>query len=640
MKTIFSGARQDILASIVVFLVALPLCMGIAIASGAPVAAGLITGIVGGLIVGFFSGAPLQVSGPAAGLTVIVYQIIADHGLETLGITVLVAGVIQLIAGLLKYGRWFRAVSPAVVYGMLAGIGVLIFASQTHVMVDDSPKGSGLTNLLSIPGALAKGLPLPEVHSHEQRTEERAFLQDYGNLHEQQVQIRELAAEQIPHDDTTQPLSPESLQQLKLIGAKQNAIQINFTELTAELNKTRVVASAANPEALQKSLQSTPEILASARKALDRGDPQNIIDTQAAAEQSIVRLLSLLMNHDWAAKLGLLTIVLLVAWKAIPIKKLRIVPAPLFAVIVVTALATIYKIPVLYVEVPTNLWSEIHLPSWVVFDTTPWSVFLGSGIVLAVVASAETLLCATAVDQMQTHTRTEYNRELVGQGIGNMLCGLLGALPMTGVIIRSSANVTAGARTRLSTILHSVWLLIFVSFLAFLLRLIPTAALAAILVYTGYKLVDIKAIKNLKKYGWGEVVIYFATLGTIVCTDLLTGVITGIVLSAMKLLHTFSHLETELHIDQDARQAHLQLCGAATFMRLPLLAEKLERVPQNYELHVDFEKLNHIDHACLDLLMTWARQHEETGGTLIIDWESLRTGLRRNKERPQKVGRS
>ena len=111
--------------------------MGIAIASGAPVAAGLITGIVGGLIVGFFSGAPLQVSGPAAGLTVIVYQIIADHGLETLGITVLVAGVIQLIAGLLKYGRWFRAVSPAVVYGMLAGIGVLIFASQTHVMVDD-----------------------------------------------------------------------------------------------------------------------------------------------------------------------------------------------------------------------------------------------------------------------------------------------------------------------------------------------------------------------------------------------------------------------------------------------------------------------------------------------------------------------
>ena len=234
-----SGSRQDILASIVVFLVALPLCMGIAIASGAPVAAGLITGIVGGLIVGFISGAPLQVSGPAAGLTVIVYQIIADHGLETLGITVLVAGLIQLVAGLLKYGRWFRAVSPAVVYGMLAGIGVLIFASQTHVMVDDSPKGSGLDNLLSIPGALAKGLPIPEMHSNEQRSEERAFLQEYGNLHEEQVQIRELASEQIPHDDKTHPLNTTSLGQLKLISAKQDALQMNFTELTTELKKQR-----------------------------------------------------------------------------------------------------------------------------------------------------------------------------------------------------------------------------------------------------------------------------------------------------------------------------------------------------------------------------------------------------------------
>lgn len=628
----FSAPRQDFLASIVVFLVALPLCMGIAIASGAPVAAGLITGIVGGLIVGFISGAPLQVSGPAAGLTVIVYQIIADHGLETLGITVLVAGLIQLVAGLLKYGRWFRAVSPAVVYGMLAGIGVLIFASQTHVMVDDSPKGSGLDNLLSILGALAKGLPIPEMYSNEQRSEERAFLQEYGNLHEEQVQIRELASEQIPHDDKTHPLNTTSLGQLKLISAKQDALQMNFTELTTELKKTEVVVSAANPEALQKELQRTPEILAAAHKALMEGDPQKIIDTQAAAQHSIEQLLSLLINHDWAAKIGLLTIVLLVAWKAIPVKKFQFVPAPLFAVIVVTALATIYKIPVLYVEVPENLWSEIHFPSWVVFQSTPWSVILGSGILLAAVASAETLLCANAVDQMQTHTRTQYDSELAGQGVGNIICGILGALPMTGVIVRSSANVTAGARTRLSTILHGLWLLIFVFFLSFVLRLIPTAALAAILVYTGYKLVDIKMIKKLKTHGWGEVFIYFATLGTIVCTDLLTGVITGIVLSAIKLLHTFSHLEIELSCDATTKTAHLKLEGAATFIRLPLLSEELERVPRNYELHVDFEKLNHIDHACLDLLMTWARQHERTGGRLIIDWETLHTSLNRTRE--------
>ena len=630
----FSSPKQDFLASIVVFLVALPLCMGIAIASGAPVATGLITGIVGGLIVGVLSGAPLQVSGPAAGLTVIVYQIIQDHGLESLGITVLVAGLLQLVAGLLKYGRWFRAVSPAVVYGMLAGIGVLIFASQTHVMVDDNPKGSGLDNLLSIPSALAKGLPIPEIHSSDQRTAERAFLQAYGNIHEQQVQIRESAAEKIPHDQsepTDAPTDPEpepSTADFESIAADQTALKLEFEKLTAELKNTQVVSSAANPKALQKSIDQAPGILEAAESALRAGDTKKIAETQIAAQQNLENLLSLMMNHDWAAKIGLLTIVLLVVWNAIPIKKLRLVPAPLFAIVLVTALATIYKIPVLYVEVPENLWSEVHFPSWVVIGSTPWTVFLGSGIVLAVVASAETLLCATAVDQMQSHTRTAYNKELVGQGVGNIVCGFLGALPMTGVIVRSSANVNAGGRTRLSTILHGVWLLIFVSLLAFVLRLIPTAALAAILVYTGYKLVNVQAIKNLRKHGWGEVVIYFATLGTIVCTDLLTGVITGIVLAAMKLLHSFSHLETDLDINTAEKTARLKLEGAATFIRLPALAAELERVPRGFELHVDFEQLHQIDHACLDLLMNWAKQHEGTGGSLIIDWESLQTGTR------------
>ena len=230
---------------------------------------------------------------------------------------------------------------------------------------------------------------------------------------------------------------------------------------------------------------------------------------------------------------------------------------------------------------------------------------------------------------MQTHTRTQYDKELAAQGIGNMICGLFGALPMTGVIVRSSANVEAGGRTRLSTILHGAWLLIFVALLAFILRMIPTAALAAMLVYTGYKLINFKAIRDLRKYGWGEVVIYFATLGTIVCTDLLTGVITGIVLSAFKLLYKFSHLDVQLEIDIPMRTATLKLEGAATFIRLPILAAELEKVPDDVELHVDFERLNHIDHACLDLLSNWAKQHEGNGGTLIVDWDSLHSNLHR-----------
>src|SRR5262245_16024004 len=158
--------KDDVLASVVVFLVALPLCMGIAIASGLPPAAGIVTGIIGGLIVGVLSGSPLQVSGPAAGLSVLVWELVREHSPGTLGLIVLLAGAIQLAAGLLQLGQWFRAVSPAVIGGMLAGIGVLIFASQFHVMVDDAPKGGGLENLLAIPEAIWKGVAPPDGSSH------------------------------------------------------------------------------------------------------------------------------------------------------------------------------------------------------------------------------------------------------------------------------------------------------------------------------------------------------------------------------------------------------------------------------------------------------------------------------------------
>src|SRR5262245_56977268 len=149
----------DLPASFVVFLVALPLSMGIAIASGAPVTAGLVTGIVGGIVAGLLAGAPLQVSGPAAGLTVIVYQCIQEYGIEELGVVVLLAGASQVLAGLFGLGQWFRAVSPAVVQGMLAGIGILIVGSQFHVMVDDRPKQKGWENLFTIPEAIAKAVP-------------------------------------------------------------------------------------------------------------------------------------------------------------------------------------------------------------------------------------------------------------------------------------------------------------------------------------------------------------------------------------------------------------------------------------------------------------------------------------------------
>jgi MFS superfamily sulfate permease-like transporter len=160
--------------------------------------------------------------------------------------------------------------------------------------------------------------------------------------------------------------------------------------------------------------------------------------------------------------------------------------------------------------------------------------------------------------------------------------------------------------------------------------MVPTSALAAILVYTGYKLINPKVVKELWQFGKGEVAIYAATVAVIVGKDLLAGVLTGVVLSGIKLLYTFSHLKIRLTSDDEGRMATLSLYGSATFIRLPKLAARLEQVPASTELHVDMTHLDYIDHACLDLLMSWARQHEATGGKLVIDWDSMHARFRRD----------
>jgi MFS superfamily sulfate permease-like transporter len=510
---------RDLLASVVVFLVALPLCMGVAIASGAPPAQGLLTGIIGGIVVGLLGGSPLQVSGPAAGLTVLVWEFLrpyqgaseGDRGLAQLGLAVLLAGALQLALGLLKMGQWFRAVSPAVVHGMLAGIGLLIFASQFHVMVDDDPKGSGLQNLIAIPEAVVKGLT--------------------------------------PSDSTT---------------------------------------------------------------------------------------------HHLAAFVGVVTLLVLAGWKALAPGRLQLVPAPLLAVTCGTAIAVGLGLPVERVELPP-LASMLHLPAFAeLAHGVDWGV-VKTGVAIAFIASAETLLCATAVDQLHRGPRTKYDKELAAQGVGNMLCGLLGGLPMTGVIVRSAANVEAGAKTRLSAVLHGVWLLLAVLLLGPLLARIPTAALAAVLVYTGYKLMDPKHVRQLLRTSKGEVAICVATFLTIVATDLLTGVVVGVGLSLARLVYAFSRLSVRLEADPLAGRTVMYLRGAATFIRLPKLAATLEQVPPSTELHVHFEGLSHIDHACLDLLLNWEKQHEATGGSLVIDWEDLGARFRHfgnyDGGRAVKVGR-
>lgn len=623
-RTIGNLVKHDLLASIVVFLVALPLCMGIAIASGAPIASGLISGIVGGLVVGLFAGSPLQVSGPAAGLTVIVYDIIQRHGLEMFGLVVLFAGGLQLVAGSLKLGQWFRAVSPAVIQGMLAGIGVLIFASQFHVMFDNQPKGSGVENLATIPQTISQAFVRPEVSDLSDRQFRTEKLKQIGELHRQQSEIREAIAERLPgrEDASVSDSSVAGEAALTVWIHSQAEVASRLETAVAELMRFTPEGGGYDTEGVHRAATDALAACRGAMRDLQASSP-GIAQSQQQAVEAIAGLLGRLKNHHLAAMVGVLTILLIIGWQSLAPKKLKVVPAPLIAVVVVTILTATRALPVLYVEVPESLWEDVNLLTFGHTVGVPWGAVLQMAIVLAVVASAETLLCATAVDQLHQGPRTQYDKELTAQGIGNMVCGMLGALPMTGVIVRSSANVQAGARTRLSTVLHGLWLLLFVVALGSMLRMIPTASLAAILVYTGYKLVNVKAVRKLWQCGKSEVAIYAATLVAIVVKDLLTGVIVGIALSAVKLLYTFSRLTTDLKLSRAGRKAVLSLDGTATFIRLPKLAAVLERVPQDAELHVDLQHLAYIDHACLELLITWAKQHESVGGRLVIDWDSL-----------------
>lgn len=496
---------RDFLASIVVFLVALPLCMGVAIASGAPPALGLITGIVGGLVVGNIAGSPLQVSGPAAGMAVLVFQLVNEHGLLMLGVVGLIAGALQLVAGALKMGQWFRAISPSVIHGMLAGIGVLIFVSQLHVMLDDTPRASGLENIAAIPSAFVKIFPMD------------------GSV------------------------------------------------------------------------------------------------------------------HHLAAMAGVITILAIVLWNRFKPKKLALLPGPLLGVIIGTIVAITFALPITLVELPATLAGGLNIPTGEALAGFTNPDILTLGLVFAFVASAETLLCATAIDKMHIGARTDYDKELRAQGIGNMICGGLGALPMTGVIVRSAANVEAGATTRISAVLHGAWLLLAVAAFPFILNEIPTSVLAAILVYTGYKLVNVAQIRKIAEFGKQELVIYFATLIGVVTIDLLTGVILGFVLATLKLVYTFSHLDIRREHDAPAGRVDLWLTGSATFFSIPQLGKALESSPFGSEVHIHVEKLDYIDHACLEMLSSWEKLHQSTGGTLVVEWSELVERYGRRSESPSKT---
>jgi MFS superfamily sulfate permease-like transporter len=481
MLKAFSGGTlsRDFTASIVVFLVAMPLCMGIAIASGVPPEKGLVTGIIGGIVVGLLAGSPLQVSGPAAGLAVIVFEIVQQQGLSALGPILILAGAIQVIAGLLRVGGWFRAISPAVVHGMLAGIGVLIVVGQFHVLFDDKPLSSGLANLLAMPGQI------------------------FG-----------------------------------------------------------------------------------------------------------------LTNQDaaMAFAVGLVTIGGMIGWEKIRPASMKLLPGALVGVVLATLVAFFLGLPVARVAVPESIMSAVILPEGNLFAQMMTPSVITTAVAIAFIASAETLLSAAAVDRMHDGVRTNYNRELSAQGVGNLLCGFAGALPMTGVIVRSSANVQAGGKTRLSTILHGIWILGFVALLPWLLREIPMAALAGILVVTGVRLVSLDHAKHLlHRYGPLPAVVWAATLVTVVTTDLLTGVLVGIGLSLLEMLPHVRRLGLKIDETSWDNKHEVALDGTASFFSLPGLSARLEALPAGRVIILNVERLGHIDHSCAEMLREWIDRRRNAG---------------------------
>ncbi|MFJ4682819.1 SulP family inorganic anion transporter [Streptomyces sp. NPDC088789] len=472
----FPYLKQDFAASLVVFLVALPLCVGVAVASGVPAELGLVTGIVGGIVTGLMRGSSLQVSGPAAGLTVLVFEAVQEFGLAVLGAIVLVAGALQLLMGALKLGRWFRAISVSVVEGMLAGIGLVIIAGQLYAAAGLTAPASGLDKLLGLPGAAADALG------------------------------------------------------------------------------------------------------------------------------SSTALISLAVGAG--------TISVLVLWKHLP-ARVRAVPGALAAVLLATLITQVFDLPVATVEVK-GLLDAIQPPGADALAQLATPAVLGTVLAFTLIASAESLFSAAAVDRLHDGPRTQYDKELMAQGAGNAVCGALGALPMTAVIVRSSANVQAGAKTKASRVLHGVWLLLFAALLPAALALIPLPALAGILVHAGWKLIPFRQLGRLRRTHPGEALILVVTAVSIVAVNMFEGVLIGLALSVAKTAWEASHVRLEV-IDKGAGPVQVYLSGNATFLRLPKILDSLEALPQDRPVELDLSGLHHLDHACRTALENWAERHSAAG---------------------------
>jgi MFS superfamily sulfate permease-like transporter len=475
-----ASAARDVPAGVVVFLVALPLCLGIALASGAPLFAGIVAGVVGGIVLAFFSGSELSVSGPAAGLTVIVAAAITSlGGFEVFTVAVLLAGLLQLGLGYVRAGVIGDYIPNSVIKGMLAAIGVVIILKQ-------------------VPHALGN---------------DRDFLGD------------------------------EAFQQ-----ADQNN---TLTELLSSFTDP-------SPGAMLVSAVALVLMLLWERPGMKRMAWTNVLPAPLACVVA-----GTLLNEFFLVSQPAL---------ALTAARQQLVELPVIGS--VPDFTAMFTAP--------DLSAALRPDVWVVAAT------------LAVVGSIETLLCIEATDKLDPEKRiSDPNRELRGQGIGNICCGLLGGLPITSVIVRSSANVYAGARSRLSTLVHGLVLLLAVVFLGGLLNRVPLAALATVLIVVGYKLASRKIIAEMWQQGLTQFIPFAVTLAAIVFTDLLKGIAIGLLTGLFFVVRSNYHAAITMVSNEN--NWLLRFNKDISFIHKSELKRKLRRIPDQARLIVDGTKALYVD---------------------------------------------
>lgn len=459
--------QYDIKSSVVVFLVALPLCLGIALASGAPLASGLIAGIIGGTVVGFFSNSHISVSGPAAGLTVIVASGISQlGGFEKFGLAIVLAGVIQVLFGLVKGGAIGDYFPTAVIKGMLAAIGLILIINQ-------------------FPNTLG----------------------------------------------------------------------------------------------------------------LSKGDFS-------------------LSHIQWGiALISLMSLSIMLLWEKLASKGInffKLVPGPLVAVILSVILNEVFHLidSTFLVKLPSSIFNDVSIPEISGFSMDVLKI----GITIAVVASLETLLCIDAADKIDPYKRkTDKNKELVAQGIGNSLSGLLGGLPLTAVIVRTSANVAAGAKTKYSAFFHGCWLLLCVLFIPGLLNLIPLATLASVLLLVGYKLTKPAFFIEMGKRGWDQLFIFCLTIGAILATDLLKGIFAGLIVAILFELRKPSFTCVEVVHEED--DIHLKFIKNVSFLHKPRIVKHLQNSTEKKKIHIHGMDLVRVHIDVREMIMDY---HEEAKKNNVV----------------------